>query len=169
VKQGEEQVSDGPASRFQARNAKLSSVPPTWNSVANTAVNIGLPTMPLNAEARAATVSPKPASSATFSFSFSQLVMSWMRKARGPSGPTLAPESSEQKDERIDPAKVEDALFAWAPSLINSVNPPWITVGARRYFWASPTSSEKNTTPTGMVHAWLVTNSLDQMAVLSQS
>src|SRR6516165_11249426 len=158
-----------PASRFQARNAKLSSLPPTWNSVANTAVNSGLPTMPLNAEARAATVSPKPASSAMFSFSFSQAVMSWMRKARGPSGPTLAPESSEQKDDRSAPAKVEDALFTWSLSLSNSVNPPPITVGARRYFWASPTSSEKNTTPTGMVQVWLVTKPFDQMAVLNQS
>ena len=47
-----------------------------------------------------------------------------------------------------------------------AIDPPSITVGARRYFTASPTSSEKNKTPTGMVHVWLVTKLFDQMAVL---
>src|SRR5690242_20329619 len=48
-----------------------------------------------------------------------------------------------------------------------AIAPPSITVGARRYFWASPTSSEKNKTPTGMVHLLLVTKLLFQMALLS--
>jgi hypothetical protein len=46
--------------------------------------------------------------------------------------------------------------------------PPWITVGARRYLCASPTSSEKNKTPTGMVHRLPVTKSLDQTAVFKK-
>src|SRR6266496_6145440 len=51
---------------------------------------------------------------------------------------------------------------------MDSIAPPWITVGARRYFWASPTSSEKNKTPTGMVHLLLVTKLFFQMALLSK-
>jgi hypothetical protein len=62
--------------------------------------------MPLYAEASAAIDNPNFDSSATFSFSLIQAVISWTRKARGPSGPTLAPESSEKKEESSAPGKV---------------------------------------------------------------
>src|SRR3954471_5732096 len=45
--------------------------------------------------------------------------------------------------------------------------PPFTTLGARRYFWARPTSSEKSNTPAGMVHLLEVTKLFDQMALFS--
>ena len=62
--------------------------------------------MPLYAEASAANDNPNFDSSGTFSFSVIQAVISWTRAPRAPSGPTLAPESNEKKDESSAPGKV---------------------------------------------------------------
>ena len=62
--------------------------------------------MPLYAEASDAIDNPNLYSLAIFSFSFIQEVISWTRKARGPSGPTLAPESNEKKAVSSAPGKV---------------------------------------------------------------
>ena len=48
-----------------------------------------------------------------------------------------------------------------------STKPPLITVGACRYFWQSPTRSEKKSTPTGIVHRLDRTKSFStQMALV---
>src|SRR5512137_2774283 len=94
-----------PAMRFQARNVNAFLFP-TLNSVANTAENKGLPMMPLYADERAATSNPKAVSLDIASFSRIHADISIMRNARGPSGPTLAPEKSEKKEERRVPGNV---------------------------------------------------------------
>src|SRR5262245_23125556 len=88
-----------PAMRFHARYANA-DCPPTLYSVANAAVNSGLPTTPFNADAIAATSNPIATRGETLSLPRNQMAICWTRIVIGPSGPTLAPDRSEQNDDR---------------------------------------------------------------------
>src|SRR5512137_627502 len=94
-----------PEMRFHARKVNESFFP-IFNSVANTAANRGLPMIPLYADERAATSNPSAVSLDILSFSRIHADISIMRNAKGPSGPTLAPEKSEKKEDRRVPGNV---------------------------------------------------------------
>ena len=94
--------------------------------------------------------------------------MSWTRAPRAPSRPNAGPGEQRAKGREQRARKGPVIGLLWPPPFMDAIAPPSITVGARRYFWASPTSSEKNKTPTGIVHLLLVTKLFDQMALLRQ-
>src|SRR5262245_33822275 len=123
--------------------------------------------MPLSAEANAATSNPSADRSGIFSRCRNHMESSPTSVEIVPSGPTLAPERSEQNEVRRAPGKMRESAFGPDP-FMDSTRPPSIAFGARRYFCASPTSSEKESTPSGMSQRWLVTKDqwLSQMPLL---
>ena len=79
---------------------------PARSSVASTPVNRGLPMTPLKAEARAATSKPGASLAGIRRRARAQAERSCTSTAMAPSGPTLAPERSEQSEVSRAPGKV---------------------------------------------------------------